>query len=53
MPYKSDKQRRFFHSPGAVKAGITPNMVKEWDQATKRKGMEKKNANINKYAGAI
>lgn len=36
MPYKSEKQRRFFHSKGVAKAGITPSMVKEWDEATKR-----------------
>ena len=35
MPYKSDAQRRFFHSDGAAKAGITPNMVKEWDESSK------------------
>lgn len=31
MPYKSDAQRRFFHSPGALKAGITPEQVEEYD----------------------
>ena len=35
MPYKSDAQRRFFHSAGAAKAGITPAEVKEFDQASK------------------
>ena len=35
MPYKSDAQRRFFHSPGAKKAGITKKMVSEWDKASK------------------
>lgn len=35
MPYKSDAQRRFFHSPGAQKAGITPAQVKDFDQASK------------------
>jgi len=29
MPYKSDAQRRFFHSPGAAKAGIKSSKVKE------------------------
>lgn len=37
MPYKSEAQRRFFHSEGAAKAGITPAMVKEWDTASKGK----------------
>lgn len=37
MPYKSDAQRRFFHSEGAAKAGITPAMVVEWDSASKGK----------------
>jgi len=35
MPYKSDAQRRFFHSPGAKKAGITSKQVAEWDKASK------------------
>lgn len=35
MPYKSDAQRRFFHSAGAAKAGITKAEVKEFDQASK------------------
>ena len=35
MPYQSDAQRRFFHSAGAVKAGIAPNTIKEFDKASK------------------
>lgn len=35
MPYKSAAQRRFFHSPGAIKAGIKPKTVKEFDKASK------------------
>lgn len=35
MPFKSDAQRRFFHSPGAKKAGITDKEVNEFDQASK------------------
>ena len=35
MPYRSDAQRRFFHSKGAHKAGITPATVKEWDDASR------------------
>lgn len=35
MPYKSAAQRRFFHSLGAKKAGITSSDVKEWDEASK------------------
>lgn len=35
MPYKSDAQRRFFHSEGARKVGITPAMVAEWDEASR------------------
>lgn len=37
MPYVSNKQRRFFHSEGAKKAGITPSEVKEFDKASKGK----------------
>ena len=32
MPYKSEKQRKFFHSKGAEKAGITKKDVKKWDE---------------------
>lgn len=35
MPYASDAQRRFFHSSGAKKAGITPKEVDEFDSASK------------------
>lgn len=35
MPYVSDKQRRFFHSKGAAKAGITKADVKKWDKESK------------------
>lgn len=35
MPYKSDAQRRFFHTSTARKEGITPGMTKEWDEASK------------------
>ncbi len=37
MPYKSDAQRRFFHSQGAKRAGISPQTVKKWDKASKGK----------------
>ena len=35
MPYKSDAQRRFFHSAGAKKAGLTPEEVAKWDVESK------------------
>lgn len=35
MPYKSDAQRKFFHSKGAAKADITPKQVAEFDAASK------------------
>jgi len=35
MPYKSEAQRRFFHSDGARKVGITPAMVEEYDEASR------------------
>lgn len=37
MPYKSDAQRRFFHTDTARKKGITAAEVKEYDQASKGK----------------
>jgi len=42
MPYKSDAQRRFFHSPGAKRAGITKAEVKEFDQASKGEKLPEK-----------
>jgi len=41
MPYKSDQQRKFFHSPGAKKAGIKESTVKEFDKASKGKKLPK------------
>ena len=35
MPYVSNRQRRFFHTDTAKKQGITPEMVNEYDQASK------------------
>ena len=35
MPYKSARQRRFFHSPGAKRAGITSAEIAEFDVASK------------------
>lgn len=37
MPYKSDAQRRFFHSKGAKKKGITKKMIEEYDDASRGK----------------
>lgn len=42
MPYKSDAQRRFFHSKGAKKAGITEAEVNEYDKASKGKKLPEK-----------
>jgi hypothetical protein len=40
MPYKSDKQRKFFHA--AEKRGdIKESVVKEWDSASKGKELPK------------
>lgn len=35
MPYQSAAQRKFFHSPGAAKAGLTKADVSTWDAASK------------------
>lgn len=37
MPYVSKAQERFFHSPGAKKAGITTAQIAEYDKASKGK----------------
>jgi hypothetical protein len=41
-PYKSAAQRKFFHSPGAKKAGITKKEVAEWDKSSKGQKVPKK-----------
>lgn len=55
MPYVSDAQRRFFHSAGAKKAGITPKQVKEFDSASKGKKLpeytEAKKRALKKFTG--
>lgn len=35
MPYKSDAQRKFFHSEGAAEAGITPEIRDKFDMESK------------------
>lgn len=35
MPYRSDAQRKFFHTKTARKKGITSAKVKEYDAASK------------------
>lgn len=42
MPYKSDQQRKFFHTMGALKAGIKPSTVKEFDKASKGMSLPEK-----------
>ena len=42
MPYKSEAQRKFFHTNTAKKAGITKKTVKEFDKASKGKHLPKK-----------
>lgn len=37
MPYVSSAQRRFFHSKGAAKAGLTAADVAKWDAESKGK----------------
>ena len=42
MPYKSDAQRKFFHTNTAKKKGITSKVVAEFDSASKGKKLPKK-----------
>lgn len=37
MLYSSDKQRKFFHTDTAKKAGISEKQVKEFDESSKGK----------------
>lgn len=45
-PYASDSQRRFFHSPGAKKAGITKGQVNEYDSASKGMKLPEKKSKV-------
>jgi hypothetical protein len=42
MPYRSEAQRKFFHTVSAKAAGITPAMVKDFDTASKGMKLPKK-----------
>lgn len=42
MPYKSDAQRRFFHTDTAKRQGISDKTVSEFDQASKGKKLPRK-----------
>ena len=41
MPWKSEKQRKWGHSPEGIKALGGKKAVEEWDKATKRKKLPK------------
>ena len=51
MSYKSDAQRRFFHSKGAEKAGISKKTVAEYDEASRGKKLPERLAKkiLKKY----
>lgn len=57
MPYKSEAQRKFFHTKTAKKKGITPKMVKEYDKVSKGKKLPRKKtrqsikSNLHKITG--
>lgn len=42
MPYKSEAQRKFFHTKTARKKGITRKMVREYDEASRGMKLPKK-----------
>lgn len=50
MPYKSDAQRKFFHTATARKKGITAATVKEFDQASKGMKLPKKKKKKPRYS---
>src|SRR4029077_10588676 len=51
MPYRSDAQRRFFHTDTAKKAGITSSDVEEFDKASKGKKLPEKAPKKMAYGG--
>ena len=42
MPWKSEKQRKWGHSPEGIKALGGKKAVEEWDKATKGKKLPKR-----------
>jgi hypothetical protein len=42
VPYRSAKQRAFFHSAGAAKAGLTKADVAKWDAESRGKKLPAK-----------
>ena len=55
-PYVSDQQRKFFHTSGAKKAGISDKTVKEFDAASKgmklpKKAPKKRFGKMEEYLG--
>lgn len=50
MPYKSESQRRFFHTDTAKKDGITSSEVKEFDESSKGMKLPEKKKNPMKKA---
>jgi len=42
MPYKSDAQRKFFHTDTAKRQGISAKTVREFDTASKGMSLPKK-----------
>ncbi len=42
IPYRSQAQRRLFHSPMAKRKGISAKVVKEFDDASREKKLPKR-----------
>lgn len=53
MPYSSEAQRKFFHTNTAKKAGITEQMIEEYDKASKGKNLPKKKSKKEPKVGKI
>lgn len=51
MPYASDRQRRFFHTESARRAGITAAMVREFDAASKGRDLPERAEKIGNAYG--
>lgn len=48
MPYKSDQQRKWAHTPAGTKALGGKAKVKEWDEASQGKKLPEKVKKTNK-----
>lgn len=53
MPYKSDAQRRFFHTDTARRKGITADTVKEFDRTSRGRDLPERSSGSESREAAV